>query len=112
MNKLSKVNLLSATPKLKSHIKLYLKGDGKVQLGIRRFKNEWFHKHFLLNRLSREIKVNFDEQSSQVLSLITGTKTVQEIVSELSNDAEYQERIVILINRLYRDKLIDLLVIS
>ena len=110
------VNLLNVVPKLKDHITLYEKEDGKVRLGIRRFKNEWFHRHFLLKRLPREISVNFDEEGSIVLRYLDGKCTVIQIVEQLKSDfpaynnKEFTDRVILFIKNLYRDKLIDYMI--
>lgn len=112
---MSKINLLDVIPVLKPYITLYEKEDGKVRLGIRRFKTNWFHKHFFVKMLSREITVNFDEISSEVLRYIDGQRSVSQLIlclEEVSEDYkndDFRERILLFIRNLHRDKLIDYL---
>ncbi len=107
-----KINILNVVPCLRDHISLYIKEDNKARLGIRRFKNKWFHEHFMLKRLPREISVNFDAYGTEVLKLIDGVRTVQSIVADFPDKEtpDYEERIIRFIRQLEKDKLIDYLI--
>lgn len=104
-----KVNILDVIPHPRGHISSYVKEDGKIQLGMRRFKYKWMDV-FLTKKRSAEIKVPLDEHGSEVWKLMDGKRTVAQIILELGdyfeNEENYDLRIITYITQLQKDKII------
>lgn len=109
--KYNKINILDVIPMRRSHIFTYIGEEGKVTLGILRFKSKWMNKYFLPKKISPEIKVSLDVHGSEVWKLIDNKKSIGAIVKELSvhfeREEQYEERIVRYLYHLKKDKLID-----
>ncbi|EGJ72547.1 hypothetical protein Bcop_2395 [Bacteroides coprosuis DSM 18011] len=109
----NKINILDVTPIRRSHISTYIMDDGRVRLGILRFKSKWVNKYFLPKKISPEIKVPLDVHGSEVWKLIDGNRTIRKIIIQLAthfeNQVDYEERIVTYLYQLKKDQLIDFL---
>ncbi len=107
--KKKKINILNVIPHPRSHISSYITEEGKVNLGLRRFKYKWMD-IFLTKKMSNEIKVPLDSYGSEVWKLMDGKRTVSQIILELANIFEYEKgydlRIITYLTQLQHDKLI------
>ena len=106
------VNILDVVPIRRDHILTHIKEDGKVDLGILRFKSKWVRKYLLPKSISPEIMVPLDAHGSEVWKLLDGESSVQVILESLQehfqdDPGNYKERVVTYLYRLYKDKLID-----
>ncbi|MGL5262117.1 MAG: PqqD family protein [Bacteroides sp.] len=111
-SKKQKVNILDVVPCPRSHILTHLTEEGKVVLGILRFKSKWVRKYLLPKKIAPEIKVALDVHGSEVWKLINGKNNVKMIIEALQPHFEeevehYSERVITYLYHLHKDKLIE-----
>lgn len=111
-----KVSIMDVVPSRRDGISTYTNEDGKVTLGIQRFKSGWINKYFMPKRISSEIKVPLDRYGSVVWTFINGKLTVSEIINQVEEifpqEEHLDERIVTYLYHLKKDKLIDFLAVK
>ena len=78
-----KVNLLDTVPVQCGHITTGWEGEYAV-LSFPRFKYDWMRCFLLPKSMSADIRVKLEEHGTAVWSLIDGKRTVQEIISLLT----------------------------
>ena len=78
-----KVNLLDTVPVQCGHITTGWEGEYAV-LSFPRFKYDWMRRFLLPKSMSADIRVKLEEHCTAVWSLIDGKRTVQEIISLLT----------------------------
>ena len=93
------VNILDVVPMRRNHILTHVKSDGKVDLGILRFKSKWVRKYLLPKHVSDEIKIPLDQHGSEVWKLIDGKTPIKEVLEALEayfeDDSDnYKERVI------------------
>ena len=93
-----KVNLLDTVPVQCGHITTEWEGEYAI-LSFPRFKYDWMRRFLLPKSMSADIHVKLEEHGTAVWRLIDGNRTVQEIISLLTDhfqnevDAEAQKHI-------------------
>ena len=111
MKNKDKVNILDVIPLRKDNISTTITEDGKVVLGILRFKSNWINKYFMPKSISKEIHVPLDVYGSEVWKALDGKSSISKITAEVKlvfPDTEgLDERILTYLYRLKHDKLID-----
>lgn len=107
----SKTNLLEAVPVCSASVTSEWEGDSIV-IAYPRFKNRWLQRYFFSKHLSREFHVRLEEHGTAVWQLIDGERTVQEIISSLTehfgSEENYASRITSYILQLQKDGFIRL----
>lgn len=111
MKSSNKVNILDVIPLRKDNISTFIAEDGKVTLGILRFKSKWINKYFMPKRISPEIHVPLDIYGSEVWKTIDGKHSISDIIELVRliypDEIGLDERIITYLYRLRHDKLID-----
>lgn len=111
MKSKDKVNILDVIPLRKDNISTSIAEDGKVTLGILRFKSKWINKYFMPKSISSEIYVQLDMYGSEVWKMLDGKRSISEIIEVVQlvfpNEDGLDERIITYLYRLKHDKLID-----
>lgn len=106
-----KVNLLDVVPVQCGHITTEWEGE-KAILAFPRFKYEWMRRFLLPKGMSPDIHVTLEEHGTAVWRLIDGQRTVQEIISQLTeyfpDEKDYPPRIATYIMQLEKDGFIQL----
>mgnify|MGYP003254414937 FL=1 len=106
-----KVSLLDAIPVRCDHIMTEWEGDCAV-ISYPRFKYEWMRRLLLPKSMSSDIHVRLEEHGSAVWKLIDGQRTVQEIISLLTEhfhpDENYASRVTTYVMQLQKDEFIKL----
>lgn len=114
--KKDKVFILDVVPSRGDKISTEILEDGKVSLGIPRFKSGWMNKYFMPKRVSPEIKVPLDQYGSEVWKLIDGNRTIENIILEVQEvfpeEHKLDERVLTYLYRLKHDKLVDFVAVK
>ena len=109
-----KVNLLDTVPVQCGHITTEWEGEYAI-LSFPRFKYDWMRRFLLPKSMSADIHVKLAEHGT-VWRLIDGNRTVQEIISLLTdhfqNEDNYPSRVTTYIMQLQKDGFIQLKVES
>ena len=91
-----KVNLLDTVPVQCGHITTEWEGEYAI-LSFPRFKYDWMRRFLLPKSMSADIHVKLEEHGTAVWRLIDGNRTVQEIISLLTdhfqNEDNYPSRV-------------------
>lgn len=110
-----KVNLLDTVPVQCGHITTGWEGEYAV-LSFPRFRYDWMRCFLLPKSMSADIRVKLEEHGTAVWSLIDGKRTVQEIISLLTehfqNEDNYPSRVTAYIMQLQKDGFVQLRVKS
>ena len=110
-----KVNLLDTVPVQCGHITTEWEGEYAI-LSFPRFKYDWMRRFLLPKSMSADIHVKLEEHGTAVWRLIDGNRTVQEIISLLTdhfqNEDNYPSRVTTYIMQLQKDGFIELKVES
>ena len=110
-----KVNLLDTVPVQCGHITTGWEGEYAV-LSFPRFKYDWMRRFLWPKSMSADIRVKLEEHGTAVWSLIDGKRTVQEIISLLTehsqNEDDYPSRVTAYIMQLQKDGFVQLRVKS
>lgn len=110
-----KVNLLDTVPVQCGHITTEWEREYAI-LSFPRFKYDWMRRFLLPKSMSADIHVKLEEHGTAVWRLIDGNRTVQEIISLLTdhfqNEDNYPSRVTTYIMQLQKDGFIQLKVES
>lgn len=105
-----KVNLLDTVPVQCGHITTEWEGEYAI-LSFPRFKYDWMRRFLLPKSMSADIHVKLEEHGTAVWRLIDGNRTVQEIISLLTdhfqNEDNYPSRVTTYIMQLQKDGFIQ-----
>ena len=85
-----KVNLLDTVPVQCGHITTEWEGEYAI-LSFPRFKYDWMRRFLLPKSMSADIHVKLEEHGTAVWRLIDGNRTVQEIISLLTDHFQNED---------------------
>ncbi|WP_018108609.1 PqqD family protein [Bacteroides propionicifaciens] len=112
----NKVFIMDVIPSKLDNIHTLIAEDGKVTLGIQRFRSKWINKYFMPKKVSPVIRVPLDKYGSQVWKLIDGQSDISKIIeqaqSEFPEEENFDKRIITYLYQLKKDKLIDFLIVN
>lgn len=83
---------------------------GLVILSYPRFRNQWVQKYFVPKKMKSHFSVELEEYGSTIWDLIDGSNTVSNIVQRIQcrfkDEPQMENRVLLYIRQLHKDKFI------
>lgn len=106
----NKINLMNVVPIRDDLVETSYNEAGLVILSYPRFRNQWVQKYFVPKKMNSHFSVELEEYGSVLWDLIDGSNTVSDIVqciqSKFKDEPQMEDRVLLYIRQLHKDKFI------